>query len=80
VQSEGVAGLTARPGGSRTAPAAGHRAGAGRPSAAATAVVLLAAQAPVAGTSYARLPAALAITATTACLVLALRTRRRPPG
>ncbi|MGW7712611.1 hypothetical protein [Streptomyces sp. NPDC054771] len=48
--------------------------------AAATAVVLLAAQAPVAGTSWARLPAALAIAATTVCLVLALRTSLRSPG
>ncbi|MFE3324717.1 hypothetical protein [Streptomyces sp. NPDC059176] len=48
--------------------------------AAATAVILLAAQAPVAGTSWARLPASLAIAATTVCLVLALRTRRSPPG
>ncbi|MET9080223.1 hypothetical protein ABZX95_51215 [Streptomyces sp. NPDC004232] len=48
--------------------------------AAATAAVLLAAQAPVEGTSWARLPASLAIAATTACLVLALRTRRNPPG
>ncbi|MFI6864710.1 hypothetical protein ACIBKZ_33320 [Streptomyces sp. NPDC050421] len=48
--------------------------------AAATAVVLLAAQAPVASTSWARLPAALAIAATMVCLVLALRTRRRSPG
>ncbi|MFH8900501.1 hypothetical protein ACH4HG_29515 [Streptomyces coeruleorubidus] len=47
---------------------------------AATAVVLLAAQAPVAGTSWARLPASLAIAATTMCLVLALRTRRSPPS
>ncbi|GAA3132026.1 hypothetical protein GCM10010521_17420 [Streptomyces rameus] len=48
--------------------------------AAASAVVLLAAQAPVAGTSWARLPASLAVVATTVCLVPALRTRRRPPG
>ena len=48
--------------------------------AAATAVVLLAAQAPVAGTSWARLPASLAIAATAVCLVLALRTRRSPRG
>ncbi|MFJ9907655.1 hypothetical protein ACIRVK_33020 [Streptomyces sp. NPDC101152] len=48
--------------------------------AAATAVVPLAAQAPVAGTSWARLPASLAIAATTVCLVLALRTRRSPRG
>ncbi|MEU2779673.1 hypothetical protein ABZ646_44335 [Streptomyces sp. NPDC007162] len=43
--------------------------------AAATAVVLLAAQAPVARTSWARLPASLAIAATAVCLVLALRGR-----
>ncbi|MFF2206097.1 hypothetical protein [Streptomyces sp. NPDC058145] len=48
--------------------------------AAATALVLLAAQAPVAGTSWARPPASLAIAATTVCLVLALRTRRSPVG
>lgn len=48
--------------------------------AAAIAVVLLAAQAPMADTSWARLPASLAIAATTVCLVLALRTRRNPPG
>ncbi|MFF7145333.1 hypothetical protein ACFZB5_29670 [Streptomyces nodosus] len=67
-----TAGVTAPPGRPRATPALA--------AATATTVVLLAAQAPVAGTSYARLPAALAITATTACLVLALPTRRRPPG
>jgi hypothetical protein len=40
---------------------------------------MLAAQAPVAHTSWARLPAALAVAATTVCLLLALRTRHRPP-
>lgn len=66
---------------------AGVTAPSGRPqatpalaAAAASAVVLLAAQAPVAATSWARLPASLAIAATTVCLVLALRTRRSPPG
>lgn len=49
-------------------------------SAAATTVVLLAAQAPVAGTPWARLPASLAITTTTICLALALRWRRGPSG
>ncbi|MGW3172658.1 hypothetical protein [Streptomyces sp. NPDC001153] len=59
----------------------------GRPSAtpalataAATSVVLLAAETPVAGTSWARLLASLAIAATTVCLVLALRARRSPRG
>ncbi|MFI9603398.1 hypothetical protein ACIHCX_26715 [Streptomyces sp. NPDC052043] len=67
-----TAGVTAPPGRPRATPALA--------AAAATAVVLLAAQAPVAGTSWARLPAALAIAATAACLVLALRIRRRPSG
>ncbi|MFF9704309.1 hypothetical protein ACF1FE_24485 [Streptomyces griseofuscus] len=48
--------------------------------AAATALVLLAARAPVVGTSWARLLASLVIAATTVCLVLALRTRRGPSG
>ncbi|MGW2642352.1 hypothetical protein [Streptomyces sp. NPDC001348] len=48
--------------------------------AAATAVVPLAARAPVAGRSWAPLPASLAIAAPTICLVLALRTRRGPSG
>ncbi|MFG2604839.1 hypothetical protein ACGFT2_15030 [Streptomyces sp. NPDC048514] len=65
-------GVTAPPGRPRATPALA--------AAAATAVVLLAAQAPVLGTSWARLPASLAITATTTCLVLALRSRHRPPG
>ncbi|GGJ58400.1 hypothetical protein [Streptomyces brasiliensis] len=67
-----TAGVTAPPDCPRATPALA--------AAAATAVVLLAAQAPVAGTSWARLPASLAIAATTVCLVLALRTRRSPPG
>ncbi|MFE4448885.1 hypothetical protein [Streptomyces sp. NPDC056820] len=67
-----TAGVTAPPGRPQATPAL--------TAAAATAVVLLAAQAPVAGTSWARLPASLAIAATTVCLVLALRTRRSPPG
>ncbi|MEE4543778.1 hypothetical protein V2S66_17605 [Streptomyces sp. V4-01] len=44
--------------------------------AAATAVVFLAARIPVAGTSWGRLPAALALTAAMACLGLALVRRR----
>lgn len=64
-------GVTAPPGRPQATPAL---------AAAATAVVLLAAEAPVAGTSWARLPASLAIAATTGCLVLALRTRHSPPG
>lgn len=44
--------------------------------AAATTVVLLAAHAPVTSTPWARLPASLAVLATTTCLLLALRTRR----
>ncbi|MFI0232623.1 hypothetical protein [Streptomyces sp. NPDC017086] len=67
-----TAGLTAPPGRPRATPAL--------TAAAATAVVLLAAQAPVAGSPWARLPASLAVAATAACLVLALRTRRVPPG
>ncbi|MEV7244685.1 hypothetical protein AB0N92_26055 [Streptomyces sp. NPDC093248] len=63
-----TAGITAPPGRPQATPALA--------AAAATAVVLLAAQAPVAGTSWARLPASLAIAATTVCLILALRTRR----
>ncbi|MFF8731976.1 hypothetical protein ACF073_36695 [Streptomyces sp. NPDC015171] len=66
-----TAGVTAPPGRPRATPALA--------AAAATAVVLLAAQAPVAGTSWSRLPASLALAATTICLLLALRTRRRPP-
>jgi hypothetical protein len=46
--------------------------------AAACAVVFLAAQAPLAHTSWARLPAALALAATTTCLALALRHRGVP--
>ncbi|MGV9425734.1 hypothetical protein ACWDO7_15815 [Streptomyces sp. NPDC003656] len=46
--------------------------------AAATALVLLAAEAPVANTPWARLPASLAVAATALCLLLALRGRRRP--
>ena len=65
-------GVTAPPGRPRATPALA--------AAAATAVVLLAAQAPIAGTSWARLPASLAIAATTVCLGLALRTRHSPPG
>ncbi|MFJ8921917.1 hypothetical protein B046DRAFT_04568 [Streptomyces sp. LamerLS-316] len=67
-----TAGVTAPPGPPQATPALA--------AAAATAVVLLAAQAPVASTSWARLPASLAIAATMVCLVLALRTRRSPPG
>lgn len=67
-----TAGVTAPPGRPKATPALA--------AAAASAVVLLAAQAPVAGTSWARLPAALAIAATTMCLVLALRAHRNPPA
>ncbi|MGW4290020.1 hypothetical protein ACWEIK_24135 [Streptomyces sp. NPDC004673] len=63
-----TAGVTAPPGRPRATPALA--------AAAATTVVLLAAQAPVAGTSWARLPASLVIAATMVCLVLALRIRR----
>ncbi|MBT3166861.1 hypothetical protein HTV80_27740 [Streptomyces sp. Vc74B-19] len=63
-----------------TAPAGHPRAAPALTAAAATAVVLLVAQAPVAGASWARLPASLAVAATVVCLVLALRARRRPPG
>ncbi|MEW2303141.1 hypothetical protein AB0958_24750 [Streptomyces sp. NPDC006655] len=62
-----TAGVTAPPGHPKATPALA--------AAAATAVVLLAAEAPVAGTSWARLPASLAIAATALCLVLALRGR-----
>jgi hypothetical protein len=50
--------------------------------AAACAVVFLAARVPLHGTSWARLPAALAVTATVACLAAALvhRTARSGPG
>lgn len=65
-------GVTAPPGRPQATPALA--------AAAATAVVLLAAQAPVAGTSWARLPASLAIAATTVCLVLALGARRSRPA
>ncbi|OIJ69804.1 hypothetical protein WN71_000870 [Streptomyces mangrovisoli] len=64
-------GATAPPGRPQATPALA--------AAAATAVVLLAAQAPVGGTSWARLPASLAVAATAVCLVLALRTRLHPP-
>ncbi|KJY32452.1 MULTISPECIES: hypothetical protein [Streptomyces] len=67
-----TAGVTAPPGRPRATPALA--------AAAATAVVLLAAQAPTARTAYARLPAALAVGATAACLALALHTRHRPPN
>lgn len=63
-----------------TAPAGYPRAVPALTAAAATAVVLFVAQAPVAGTSWARLPASLAVAATMVCLWLALRARRRPPG
>ncbi|MFD8142269.1 hypothetical protein [Streptomyces sp. NPDC059708] len=63
-------GVTAPPGRPGAAPALA--------AAAATAVVLLAAQAPVTRTAYARLPAALAVAETAACLALALHTRHRP--
>ncbi|MFJ3762900.1 hypothetical protein [Streptomyces sp. NPDC090080] len=63
-----TAGVTAPPGRPRATPAVA--------AAAATAVVLLAAQAPVTDTSWARLPASLAVAATVVCLVLALRGRR----
>ncbi|WP_330258316.1 hypothetical protein OG586_05775 [Streptomyces murinus] len=65
-------GVTAPPGRPQATPALA--------AAAATALVLLAAQAPVVGTSWARLLASLVIAATTVCLVLALRTRRGPSG
>ncbi|MFF7240199.1 hypothetical protein [Streptomyces collinus] len=65
-------GVTAPPGRPQATPALA--------AAAVTAVVLLAAEASVADTSWARLPASLAIAATTGCLVLALRTRHTPPG
>ncbi|CAL2064392.1 MULTISPECIES: hypothetical protein [Streptomyces] len=65
-------GVTAPPGRPQVTPALA--------AAAATALVLLAAQAPVVGTSWARLLASLVIAATTVCLVLALRTRRGPSG
>ncbi|HET9383152.1 MAG TPA: hypothetical protein VFP69_20300, partial [Streptomyces sp.] len=67
-----TAGVTAPPGRPPTTPALA--------AAAAAAVVLLAAQAPLADTSWARLPASLAVTATTLCLVLALRTHHNPAG
>jgi len=67
-----TAGVTAPPGRRRATPALAATA--------ATAAVLLAAQAPVADTSWARLPASLAVAATVLCLVLALRARRPPPG
>ena len=70
-----AAGVTAPPGSTVRRQAAPALTGA-----ATAAVVLLAAQAPVAGTSWARLPAALAVGATVVCLVLALRARRQPPG
>ncbi|MFJ4007536.1 hypothetical protein ACIPWL_29365 [Streptomyces sp. NPDC090023] len=63
-----TAGVTAPPGRPQATPTLA--------AAAATTLVLLAAQAPVAGTSWARLPASLVIAATVVCLVLALRTRR----
>lgn len=63
---------------------AGVTAALGRPplgpplsAAAACAVVFLVAQAPLAGTSWSRLPAALALGATAVCLGLALRRRSR---
>ncbi|MGW4086426.1 hypothetical protein ACWEGS_25705 [Streptomyces sp. NPDC004822] len=67
-----TAGVTAPAGYPRAAPALTATAG--------TAVVLLVAQAPVAATAWARLPASLAVAATVACLVLALRSRRSPRG
>ncbi|QNP74787.1 hypothetical protein IAG44_38625 [Streptomyces roseirectus] len=67
-----TAGATAPPGRPRATPALAATA--------ATAVVLLAAGAPLADTSWSRLPASLAVTATVLCLTLALRTRRTPPG
>lgn len=67
-----TAGAGAPPGRPRVAP--------GLAAAAASAVVLLAARAPVAHTPSARLPAALAVAATVVCLLLALRTRGRPAG
>lgn len=45
--------------------------------AAAAAVTFAAAQAPLSGTAWARLPAALALAATTTCVALALRQRSR---
>ncbi|MFH8340235.1 hypothetical protein [Streptomyces sp. AM6-12] len=62
-------GVTAPPGRPQATPALA--------AVAATAVVLLAAQAPVAGTSWARLPASLAITATTVCLGSVVRRHAR---
>ncbi|WP_416485990.1 hypothetical protein [Streptomyces sp. CL12] len=65
-------GVTAPPGRPQATPALA--------AAAATALALLAAQAPVVSTSWARPLASLVIAATTVCLVLALRTRRGPSG
>ncbi|WP_018548898.1 hypothetical protein [Streptomyces sp. LaPpAH-108] len=65
-----TAGATAPPGRPQATPALA--------AAAATSVVLLAAEAPVAATSWARLPASLAVAATVVCLVLALRSRCTP--
>ncbi len=66
-----VLGTTA-PAGTRTEPGAALAALAG------CAVVFLAAQAPLAHTSWARLPAALAVAATASCLALVLRHRGAP--
>ncbi|NUS10481.1 MAG: hypothetical protein HOY69_03565, partial [Streptomyces sp.] len=59
--------VTAPPGTDRARPAVA--------AAAAAAVTFAAAQAPLADTSWARLPAALALAATTTCVALALRHR-----
>lgn len=58
-----------------TAPAGTDRATPASAAAAAAAVVFAASTAPVAHTSWARLPAALALAATAACVALALRHR-----
>ena len=63
-----------------TAPPGRQPAGSASVAAAATAVLLLVAQVPVAATSWARPAAALALVATTVCLLLALRTRHRRPS
>jgi hypothetical protein len=59
-----------------TAPPGRRPAGPALATAAASALVFLAAEAPFAHTSWSRLPVALALAATTICLALALRSRR----
>jgi hypothetical protein len=61
-----------------TAPAGPRPAGPASAAAAACALVFLAAEVPLSDTSWARLPAALAVVATTSCLALALRHRGSP--